>query len=43
MSDQNHILVVDDDHEIRELLTDYLRDAGFEYLRRVMVAKCGGW
>lgn len=29
MSDQNHILVVDDDHEIRELLTDYLRDAGF--------------
>lgn len=30
MSDQNHILVVDDDHEIRELLTDYLRDAGFK-------------
>lgn len=26
---QEHILVVDDDHEIRELLTDYLRDAGF--------------
>ncbi|MCB5190954.1 response regulator [Methylobacillus arboreus] len=29
MNNQDHILVVDDDHEIRELLTDYLRDSGF--------------
>ncbi|MCB5189020.1 response regulator [Methylobacillus caricis] len=29
MNNQDHILVVDDDHEIRELLTEYLRDSGF--------------
>ncbi len=30
MNHQDHILIVDDDHEIRELLTDYLRDASFK-------------
>ncbi|WP_416424975.1 response regulator [Pseudomonas sp. App30] len=30
MSKQDHLLVVDDDPEIRQLLGDYLRDAGYQ-------------
>ncbi|MFK3798414.1 MULTISPECIES: response regulator [unclassified Pseudomonas] len=30
MSKQDHVLIVDDDPEIRQLLADYLRDAGYQ-------------
>jgi two-component system OmpR family response regulator len=30
MSKQDHLLIVDDDPEIRQLLADYLRDAGYQ-------------
>jgi len=30
MSKQDHVLIVDDDPDIRQLLADYLRDAGYQ-------------
>ena len=36
MAKQDHLLIVDDDPQIRQLLCDYLSDAGFQSCRGVV-------